>query len=133
MNQTTKNPSMRFILAAEGVFGAQDKQDVLSACYLPRAGMALATGMRSGCILLWCTKTGQARVSLTSHGQGTPAPSVHNGKLLLPGVGALALTKQHDQLVTAGGDGCVPSHPINFGRVCEKYVNSLQQGVHRIL
>lgn len=26
--------------------------------------------------------------------------------MLLPGVGALALTKQHDQLVSAGGDGC---------------------------
>jgi hypothetical protein len=91
----------------EGVFAAHPKQDILSACYLPKSGMALATGMRGGGILLWCAKTAQARSCVSAHGPGTPAPSVHTGKPLLPGVCALMLTKQQNQLVSAGGDGCI--------------------------
>jgi WD40 repeat protein len=91
----------------EGVFGSTEKQDVLSACYLPRAGRALAAGTRSGGILIWCTKTYQIRKVLPAHNPGAMVASFHTGKPISAGVSVLCLTHTLSQLVSGGADSTI--------------------------
>lgn len=96
-----------YSVAAEGVFGTASKQDVMSACYLPRAGAAVAAGTRHGDIYIWCSKTHQLRNIVTAHRPGVTAPSWHTGKAMHAGVRAMALSHMQQQLVTGGADGAI--------------------------
>jgi hypothetical protein len=89
------------------VFGSVSKQDVVSACFLPRSGMVLVTGVRSGDMLIWCVKTRQVRQTVAAHQLGQPLPSALNGRPMLPGVRVLSVTRSLTQLISGGADGMV--------------------------
>jgi WD40 repeat protein len=91
----------------EGVFGSAEKQDILSACYLPRSGRALATGTRSGRIFIWCTKTCQLRKVVPAHNPRAMVPSFHTGQPISAGVSVLCLTHSLSQLVSGGADNAI--------------------------
>lgn len=93
--------------AGEGVFGSAAKQDIVSACYLPRAGAAVAAGTRQGDVYIWCSKTHQLRTAVTAHQPGATVPSWHTGKAVPAGVRAMALSHMQQQLVTGGADGAI--------------------------
>lgn len=89
------------------MFGDAAKQDITSACFLPASGAALATGTRTGDILLWETKTLRVRTIVRAHAVGPLHPSVHNGLPTAQGVCSLALNHAQTQLVSGGADGMV--------------------------
>jgi hypothetical protein len=79
----------------------------MSACFLPKSGACLVSGMRSGELLLWCTKTCQVHLTIPAHSPGKSLPNPHSGKPMPTGVCALALFQTRSQLLTGGGDGAV--------------------------
>jgi len=89
----------------EGVFAPAEKQDVVSACFLPPSGGALATGVRTGDILIWDAKGCSVRVVMPAHAAGPLLPGLLNGQPTLQGVSVLALNASMTQLVSGGADG----------------------------
>ena len=67
----------------------------------------VATGVRSGEILLWDCHTSSVRKVIHAHDLGPPLPSVLNGQPISQGVGVMVLNNGMTQLVTGGADGRV--------------------------